>query len=106
MSELTFEFTKTTLGNSLNLVVVEPALHKQVKAFCLENKCYPIGVIHAYYDFVKTPSSATTFCQIAILMETGKGPVSVDKWLKMTKIKWSFGTIGRQRIEDKDAREC
>lgn len=99
MDDLNFNYQGITPGHSLNKVITEPALIKQLRAHCTKNKCHPVEIHGAYYNFVMYRGKASTSYGVNIELSEGKSDESLLKWFKANPIQWVFGTPSEEMRE-------
>lgn len=103
MDHLNFIYESHTPGHALKPVVILPEVIKQLKAHCLSNKCKPVAVLEAIYDFQTLPNkSQRTFNHLVISCVKGKPAVTINKIIKETHIEWVFGIP----LKEDEYREC
>lgn len=104
--ELNFIYESHTPGHALKPVIVLPALTKALKEHCEKNKCQPVSLLEAVYDFQLHSNVQQTFNHVVIGCIKGKPPAkgkgSVVYLIKHTFFDWVFGIPQK---ED-EYREC
>lgn len=90
-----FVYESNTPDHALKPVVILPELTRQLKAYCVSNKCKPVEVLEAIYDFQKSNGLNVTFNHVVIRCVKGKSPAkgkdSIGYLIKHTDFAWVFG---------------
>ena len=89
--EPTFCYTGSTPQHSLNMVVTEPRVIKELKAFCEKHKRQPVAISSAVYTFTYD-GFAKTFYRVYVETQPAKqAKNAVARWAKKAKFPWVFG---------------
>lgn len=104
--ELNFIYESYTPGHALKPLLVIPNLTADLKIHCEKNKCKPVILLEAIYDFQGDLDAKKTFNHVVIGCVKGKVPPkgkgSVAYIIKNTFFDWVFGIP----LKDEEFRYC
>lgn len=100
MHNSVYHYSGFTPGCNLNTVVTGDELLKGLTSYCRKNKCYPVIVQSAEYDWMRVNGFMQTQHEVYIECVPGITSQTVKDWLKHTKINWVFGLNNQDALKD------